>query len=132
MLLFFGALASFHITSPDRSPFQKSRSSRDSPMKSKRSLLRNRHRPEPHNRSSCYWNAKDDGPEREICRVLSKYEGIWAAGTMFHYPCAKSSTQSFSHPLQYEIRYMQDIEFPEGRTRRGVVLREKPPVAACR
>ena len=84
-----------------------------------------------YDRSSCYWDAKDDGPEREICRVPGKYEGIWAAGTMFHYPCVKSSTQSFSHPLQYEIRYMQDIEFPEGRTRRRVVLREKRPVAAC-
>ena len=84
-----------------------------------------------YDRSSCYWDAKDDGPEREICRVPGKYEGIWAAGTMFHYPCTKSSSQPFSHPLQYEVRFLQLVEFPDERMRRRVVLREKRPVAAC-
>ena len=84
-----------------------------------------------YDRSSCYWDMRDDGPDREVCRVPGKYDGLWAEGTMFHYPCAKSSNQSFSHPLQYEIRYMQDVEFPEGRTRRRLVLREKRSLAQC-
>jgi hypothetical protein len=84
-----------------------------------------------YDRSSCYWDMKDDGPEREICRIPGKYEGLWAEGTMFHYPCAKSSNQSFSHPLQYEVRYMQDVEFPDERMRRRLVLREKRPLAQC-
>jgi hypothetical protein len=84
-----------------------------------------------YDRSSCYWDMRDDGPEREVCRVPGKYDGLWAEGTVFHYPCAKSSNQSFSHPLQYEIRYMQDVEFPEGRTRRRLVLREKRSLAQC-
>jgi hypothetical protein len=50
---------------------------------------------------------------------------------MFHYPCTKSSSQTFSHPLQYEIRFVQDVEFPDDRMRRRVLLREKRPVAPC-
>ena len=84
-----------------------------------------------YDRSSCYWDAKDDGPEREVCRVRGKYEGIWAQGTAFTYPCAKSTSESFSHPLQYEIRYLQRIEFPEERMRRRLVHREKRSLARC-
>ena len=46
--------------------------------------------------------------------------------------CMKSSSQSFSHPLQYEVRFVQIIEFPDARMRRRVVLREKRSVAPCR
>ena len=85
-----------------------------------------------YDQSSCYINMRDDGPDQEVCRVRGNYEGIWAAGTMFHYPCMKSSSQSFSHPLQYEVRFVQNIEFPDARMRRRVLLREKRPVAPCR
>src|SRR5687768_4092753 len=85
-----------------------------------------------YDRSSCYRDAKDgDSPEREICRVPGKYDGIWAQGTIFYYPCAKSTSQNFSHPLQYEIRYLQLIEFPEERMRRRLVHREKRSLALC-
>jgi hypothetical protein len=84
-----------------------------------------------YDRSSCYINMRDDGPDQEVCRVRGNYEGIWAAGTMFHYPCMKSSSQSSSHPLQYEVRFVQNVEFPDARMRRRVLLREMRPVALC-
>lgn len=84
-----------------------------------------------YDRSNCYINLRDDGPDQEVCRVRGNYEGIWAAGTMFHYPCMKSSRQSFSHPLQYEVRFVQNVEFPDAGMRRRVLLREKRPVAPC-
>ena len=62
-------------------------------------------------------------------RMATNVDGIWAAGTMFHYPCTKSSSQTFSHPLQYEVRFVQHVEFPDDRMRRRVLLREKRPVA---
>jgi hypothetical protein len=84
-----------------------------------------------YDRSSCYINMRDDGPDQEICRVRGKYDGIWAAGTMFHYPCAKSSRQMLHHPLEYEVRFIQDVEFPDTRLRRRLVHREKRTVASC-
>ena len=84
-----------------------------------------------YDRANCYMDMLDDGPEREMCRVRGKYDGIWAAGTMFHYQCTKSSSQMFSHPLQYEVRFRQRVEFADERMRRRVVLREKRPVAPC-
>jgi hypothetical protein len=84
-----------------------------------------------YDRSSCFWQLNDDGPDVEICRLKGKYDGIWMEGTMFHYPCAKSTTQFFSHPLQYEVRFMQDVEFPDDRIRRRFVHREKRPLAPC-
>lgn len=84
-----------------------------------------------YDKSSCYINIGDDGPDQEVCRVRGKYDGIWAAGTMFHYPCTKSSSQTFSHPLRYEVRFVQHVEFPDDRMRRRVLLREKRPVAPC-
>ena len=84
-----------------------------------------------YDKSSCYINMRDDGPDQEICRVRGKYDGIWAAATMFHYQCTKSSSQMFSHPLQYEVLFLQRVEFPDERMRRRVVLREKRPVASC-
>ena len=84
-----------------------------------------------YDKSNCYINMRDDGPDQEICRVRGKYDGIWAAGTMFYYPCTKSSSQPFSHPLQYEVRFLQLVEFPDERMRRRVVHREKRQVAPC-
>lgn len=51
--------------------------------------------------------------------------------TLFHYKCTKSMSQTFNHPLQYEVRFLQDIEFPEHRMRKRIVHREKRPVAQC-
>jgi hypothetical protein len=84
-----------------------------------------------YDRSSCYISPRDDGPDQEICRVRGKYDGVWAAGTMFHYPCATFSSQIFSHSLQYEVRFLQHVEFPEARMRRRVVHREKRSVTPC-
>ena len=84
-----------------------------------------------YDRSSCYWDMRDDGPKREVCHVQGKYEGIWAQGTIFYYPCARSTSQIFSQPLHYEVRFVQDVEFPETRMRKRIVLREKRSVAQC-
>lgn len=84
-----------------------------------------------YDKSSCYWNFPDDGPEREICKVQGKYEGIWAQGTIRYYPCAQSTSRIFSHSLQYEVRFVQDVEFPETRMRKRIVQREKRSVPQC-
>jgi hypothetical protein len=84
-----------------------------------------------YDRSSCYISPRDDGPDQEICRVRGKYDGVWAAGTMFHYPCATFSSQIFSHSLQYEVRFLQHVEFPDAGMRRRLVRREKRSVTPC-
>jgi hypothetical protein len=83
-----------------------------------------------YDQSYCHWVHGDDGPDREICPPV-EYQGIWAQGTMFHYQCAKSTRQTYSHPLQYEVRFVQDIEFPEQRMRKRILLREKRSVPPC-
>jgi hypothetical protein len=35
------------------------------------------------------------------------------------------------HPLQYGVRFMQAVEFPEGRTRQRLVRSETRQIAAC-
>jgi hypothetical protein len=83
-----------------------------------------------YDQSNCRWIYPDDGPEREICRPVD-YHGIWAQGTKFHYRCTKSTSQIHSHPLQYEVRFVQDIEFPEQRLRKRILLKEKRSVPSC-
>jgi len=83
-----------------------------------------------YDQSNCHWIYPDDGPEREICRPVD-YQGIWAQGTKFHYQCTKSPSQIYSHPLQYEVRFVQDVEFPEQRARKRILLREKRSVPSC-
>jgi hypothetical protein len=84
-----------------------------------------------YDKSNCYWNYPDDGPEREVCRTGDEYHRIWAQGTMFHYKCAKSAIQTYTHPLEYEVRFLQDVEFPDHGIRRRLVQREKRPVLPC-
>jgi hypothetical protein len=84
-----------------------------------------------YDRSSCFISPHDDGPDQESCRVRGKYDGIWAAGTMFHYPCMKFSSQSFAHSLQYEVRFIQNVEFPDARMRRRLVHRENRSLSPC-
>ena len=83
-----------------------------------------------YDQSNCRWIYPDDGPEREICRPVD-YHGIWAQGTKFHYRCTKSTSQIHSHPLQCEVRFVQDIEFPEQRLRKRILLKEKRSVPSC-
>ena len=83
-----------------------------------------------YDKSNCYWT-NPDGPEREVCRDSGKYEGIWAQGTMFQYRCTKSVSQTFTHPLEYEVRFMQDVEFPDMGIHRRLVDIEKRPIARC-
>jgi hypothetical protein len=84
-----------------------------------------------YDRSNCFWQDPGDGPEREVCRAGSEYPGIWAEGTMFRYKCSKSLTQAYSHPLQYNVRFMRDIEFPDDRMRPRLLLRETRPIPPC-
>jgi hypothetical protein len=80
--------------------------------------------------SSCFWRDRAD-ESIEICRAKPDYQGIWAPGTQFHYPCAKSEIQVFTHPLEYGVRFMQDIEIREYRPKRKVIHRESRPIRAC-
>jgi hypothetical protein len=66
-----------------------------------------------YDKSNCYWQDRGDDQEREVCRPASRYSGIWAEGTMFQYSCARSKTESYSHPLRYNVRFMRDVEFPD-------------------
>jgi hypothetical protein len=87
-----------------------------------------------YDQSNCDWRQGDDGPDREVCTAGSEYKGIWAAGTQFHYRCAKSESQVHTQPLRYEIRFMRDVEFPEDppRMRKRIVHREFRPVVPCK
>jgi hypothetical protein len=81
--------------------------------------------------SNCEWRPVDDGKERMFCKPGGEYKGIWAAGTQFHYRCTKSDTQQHVQALQYGVRFMQSVEFPEGRTRRRLLRTETRHVMAC-
>jgi hypothetical protein len=80
--------------------------------------------------SSCRWRERAD-ESIEICRAKPDYQGIWAPGTQFHYPCAKSEIQLFTHSLEYGVRFMQDIEIRERHPKRKVVHRETRAIRAC-
>jgi hypothetical protein len=84
-----------------------------------------------YDKSNCFWQDPGDGPEREVCHPGSDYPGIWAEGTMFRYTCTKSQTQTYSHPLQYNVRFMRDIEFPDSRMRPRLLLAESRPISPC-
>ena len=85
-----------------------------------------------YDKSSCDWrDPGGDGPEREFCKASGVYKGIWAEGTQFFYPCAKSTSQAYSHPLQYQVRFVQDIEFPESRNRQRIVQRTMRNIPPC-
>lgn len=83
-----------------------------------------------YDRSHCY-NAEGGGEgEREDCRVNFPYEGIWAEGTIFAYKCTKSEARTYSHPLQYNIRYFGEREI-DNRLRKREVYRETRSVPKC-
>ena len=84
-----------------------------------------------YDRSHCYAAEVGDGPEREICRQTFKYEGIWAAGTKFDYRCSNSVPQNFSHPLEYKVRFIQDVANPSGRLRPRILRTETRAVPKC-
>lgn len=61
-----------------------------------------------YDRSHCGLLDPGDG-EQEYCRPADNlYQGIWAAGTKFDYRCTKSNVETFSHPLEYKVRYFRD------------------------
>ena len=84
-----------------------------------------------YDRSHCYAADVGDGAEREICRQTFKYEGIWAAGTKFDYRCTNSVPQNFSHPLEYKVRFIQDVANPSGRLRPRILRTETRAVPKC-
>jgi hypothetical protein len=85
-----------------------------------------------YDKSNCYWQDRGDDQETEKCGPAGDYPGIWAEGTMFHYNCTKSETKTYGHPLHYHVRFMRGIEFPDGRTRPRLLLRESRPIPPCK
>ena len=83
-----------------------------------------------YDKSSCFWRDRAD-ESIEICKAKPDYQGIWAPGTQLHYPCGKSQIQVFTHSLEYDVRFMQDIEIREYRPKRKVIHRETRPIRAC-
>jgi hypothetical protein len=81
-----------------------------------------------YDRSNCYMTPEET--EREICRIDFSYDGIWAEGTKFYYRCAKSKTQIYQQPLQYNIRWFMEIEIHNQLTRRRI-LQETRAVSRC-
>jgi hypothetical protein len=84
-----------------------------------------------YDRSHCYAADVGDGAEREICRQTFRYEGIWAAETKFDYRCSNSIPQNFSHPLQYKVRFIQDVATPSGRLMPRILRTETRAVSKC-
>jgi hypothetical protein len=63
-----------------------------------------------YDRSHCYNRAMGTGGEEEWCRVDFRYEGKWAEGTLWTYKCTKSEARTYRHPLQYNIRWIMEIQ----------------------
>jgi hypothetical protein len=82
-----------------------------------------------YDRSNCEWRI-DGESEKLICKD-TRYPGIWAASTQFHYRCAKSASQELRHALQYEVRFIQDVEFPGQGFRRRLVLKQARSLTSC-
>lgn len=72
----------------------------------------------------------DGGEPTEACRPTVKYEGIWDASTQFRYRCVKSEVRRYSHPLQYQVRFMQDIQLQSNFTKR-IIARESRQIPKC-
>ena len=84
-----------------------------------------------YDRSSCEWPDEGDGREKQVCKAPSGYEGIWAADTQFHQRCANRESQSYTHPLQYQVRFLRDVEYQERSVSRRVLLRESRSILPC-
>jgi hypothetical protein len=83
-----------------------------------------------YDKSSCRWRERAD-ESIEVCRAKADYQGVWAPGTQFHYPCAKSEIQVFTLSPEYGVRFMQDIEIRERHPKPKLVHRETRPIRAC-
>ena len=59
--------------------------------------------------SHCRVYKRGQDREREYCKVDFKYEGVWAADTIFQYKCINSESVTYRHPVEYNIRYMVDV-----------------------
>ena len=84
-----------------------------------------------YDRSSCEWRDEGDGRDQQVCKAISPYEGIWAADTQFHLRCAKWESQAYTHPLQYQVRFLRDVEYQERAFSRRVLLRESRSILPC-
>jgi hypothetical protein len=80
--------------------------------------------------SHCYDAEPGGEREREVCPVDFQYEGIWADRTIFAYKCAKSEARTYRHPLQYNIRWIMEVEI-DNRLRKREVYRESQSVPTC-
>jgi hypothetical protein len=83
-----------------------------------------------YDRSHCYDAAVGDEGEREVCRANFQYEGMWTEGTIFAYRCAKSEARTYRQPLQYNIRWIMEIEIDD-RLRKRQIYRETRSVPPC-
>jgi hypothetical protein len=63
-----------------------------------------------YDKSHCRIKGLGTDREQEFCKVNFKYEGIWAPGTIYDYRCISSERITQQYPLQYNIRYMVDVE----------------------
>ena len=86
-----------------------------------------------YDRSHCYDAGFGGDTEREVCRVDFRYEGIWAEGTIFDYKCTKSEARAYRHPLQYNVRWIMEVQIPgvDNRLTKRQVYRETRSVPPC-
>jgi hypothetical protein len=70
------------------------------------------------------------GEPTEACRQTIKYEGIWASDTLFRYRCVKSEVRNYTHSLQYQVRFKQDIQLQRSFFTR-VIDRETRQIPKC-
>jgi hypothetical protein len=85
-----------------------------------------------YDKSHCRVIRRGTDQEREYCKVNFKYEGVWAEGTIVDYKCTKSEIVTYSHPLEYNIRYMVEIaRNDDDRIRSREVYRVKQSIPQC-
>ena len=73
----------------------------------------------------------DGESQAETCRQPVKYEGIWAANTQFQYRCVKAEVRKHSHSLQYQVRFLQDVEVIANRLVKKVLASETRQIPRC-
>jgi hypothetical protein len=65
-----------------------------------------------YDKSHCRIVRRGTEKEREVCKVDFKYESVWDAGTIFEYRCVSFDVVTYTHPLEYTVRYK--VEIPRG------------------
>jgi hypothetical protein len=84
-----------------------------------------------YDKSHCTIVRRGTEKEREVCRVDFKYEGVWDSATLYDYRCVSFDVVTYTHPLEFTIRYKVDIPKAGDRYIQREVHRVKQSIPQC-